>query len=375
MNRLESIRRGLAFLAARQLPSGQFPIQVTLDYKPGSPVLDDASPFATTHVVHSLDFLPRGDVQPLLDRALAYMRREMTGPGLWRYWNRDAIWEGRPIFSFIPADLDDTASHSWLLRHHGVAFPDNRRLLLHNRDRHGLFYTWFVPRLRGTADLRYWRAVLGEVTLARMTLFWRTTEAGYDDVDSVVNANVLLYLGERPETRPVVEWLTRIIVEGREAETDKWYRDIFTFHYAVSRCHHAGIGGFGALRARIHDRLAAEALAEGRIGDHAMHTALAVNTLANLGVDSPLVGRAIDHLLATQAEDGSWPSAPYYHGGPRQSVSWGSRELTTGLCLEALARCGIGTLHADTTAPPPGRSGAMGSSSEHSPRMGDGSID
>ena len=76
----------------------------------------------------------------------------------------------------------------------------------------------------------------------------------------------------------------------------------------------------------------------GRIGDHAMHTALAVNTLVNLGIESPLVGRAIEHLLAAQAEDGGWPSAPYYHGGPQQSVSWGSRALTTGLCLEALAR-------------------------------------
>ena len=77
---------------------------------------------------------------------------------------------------------------------------------------------------------------------------------------------------------------------------------------------------------------------DGGADDNAMHTALAVNTLFTLEIVSPLVGRAIEHLLATQAEDGSWPSAPYYHGGPQQSVSWGSRELTTGLCLEALAR-------------------------------------
>ncbi|MFM7134319.1 MAG: hypothetical protein ACKO0W_08385, partial [Planctomycetota bacterium] len=28
----------------------------------------------------------------MLDRALAYLRREMTPSGLWRYWNRDAVW-------------------------------------------------------------------------------------------------------------------------------------------------------------------------------------------------------------------------------------------------------------------------------------------
>ena len=72
-----------------------------------------------------------------------------------------------------------------------------------------------------------------------------------------------------------------------------------------------------------------------------MHTALALNTLANMGMDSPLIARGIDHLLATQHADGGWPSAPYYYGGPKQSVSWGSRELTTGLCLEALSRMGV----------------------------------
>lgn len=340
MNHHHSLRSGLAFLEGRQLPTGQFPVQATSHYKPGDPVIDDASPFATSHVISSLGFLPDAEVRPMLDRALAYLRREMTGPGLWRYWNRDAVWEGRPIHSFIPADLDDTASHSWLLRRHGVAFPDNRHLLLHNRDGEGRFYTWFVPRPRATGDLRYWRAVLGEVTLARLTVFWRTTEADYDDVDAVVNANVLLYLGDGPETAPVVRWLARIVETGREAESDKWYRDIFTFHYALSRCRPAGIHGFDHLRPLILDRLAAAVRGDGGIGENPMHTALALNTLFNMEIDAPFAERALAHLLDTQAADGGWPSAPYYYGGPTRSVSWGSRELTTGLCLEALARAG-----------------------------------
>lgn len=143
-----AISRGLRFLAKQQLPSGQFPIQATLHYKPGSPVVDDASPFATSHVVYSLGFCEETNTQMMIKPALAYLKREMTKAGLWRYWNRNAVWEGRRISNFIPADLDDTASHSWLLRHHAVAFPNNRSLLLHNRDRTGRFYTWFVPRLR-----------------------------------------------------------------------------------------------------------------------------------------------------------------------------------------------------------------------------------
>lgn len=343
MTHEHSLLSGLAFLGSRQLPTGQFPIQATSHYKHGSPVVDDASPFATSHISYSLGFLPKPAVHSMLERALSYLRREMTSPGLWRYWNRDAVWDGRRIYSFIPADLDDTASHSWLLRRHGVAFPDNRHLFLHNRDRQSRFYTWFVPRPRATGDLRYWRAVLGEMTLARLTVFWRTTEAGYDDVDAVVNANVLLYLGETPETAPIVRWLARIVETGHEAESDKWYRDLFTFHYALSRCRLAGIHGFDHLRPLILDRLTAAVRADGGIGDNPMHTALALNTLFNLRIDAPFVGRAVAHLLDTQAADGGWQSAPYYYGGPKRLVSWGSRELTTGLCLEALARAGTTT--------------------------------
>jgi len=333
-----AIDHGVSFLAARQLPSGQFPIQATSHYKPGAPVVDDASPFATSHIVYSLGFLASVDVQPMLDRALAYLRHEMSCAGLWRYWNRDAVWGGRRIHSFIPADLDDTASHSWILRQHGIDFPENRHLFLHNRDAQGRFFTWFVPRPLATSDLRYWRAVLGEVTLARLTVFWRTTEASYNDVDAVVNANVLLYLGEQSENAPVIAWLARLVEEGLEAESDKWYRDIFTFYYALSRCHHAGIAGFAPLRELIRNRLAVEVRSDGSIGGNPMHTALALNILSNMGIDAPFTESALAYLLENQADDGSWPSVPYYYGGPKRSVSWGSRELTTGLCIEALAR-------------------------------------
>ncbi len=343
-----SVARGLAFLASRQLPSGQFPIEATLHYQAGAPVTPDSSPFATTHIVHSLGHLPGASAASLISPALRSMREQMSPFGLWRYWNRDAVWGGRKIRSFIPADLDDTSSHSALLRQHGIAFPDNTDLLLHNRDRRGLFYTWFVLRPGLRPSMRYWKATLSEATLSRLVVFWRTTEASYNDVDAVVNANVLLYLGERPETQPVIDWLRRIIRGGGEATADKWYRDIFTFHYAVSRCHHAGVRAFEDLAGTVHDRLAANSRPDGRVGDSALQTALAACTLLNFGVRDALVARAVAHLIATQRADGSWPSAPYYFGGPKRSVSWGSAELTTGLCIEAIHRAGSNAGSAST---------------------------
>jgi hypothetical protein len=69
-----------------------------------------------------------------------------------------------------------------------------------------------------------------------------------------------------------------------------------------------------------------------------------VNTLLNLGAgaDASLTDRAMDCLLDMQSPGGSWPSAPYYYGGPLKAVSWRSLQLTTGLCLEAVARNAVG---------------------------------
>lgn len=79
------------------MPSGQFRIRATSHYKSGSPAVEDSSPFATTHVLHSHGFFADAKVQNMLELALAYLRREMTGAGLWCDWNRDAFWKGRRI--------------------------------------------------------------------------------------------------------------------------------------------------------------------------------------------------------------------------------------------------------------------------------------
>jgi hypothetical protein len=50
------------------------------------------------------------------------------------------------------------------------------------------------------------------------------------------------------------------------------------------------------------------------------------------------LGGAVEYIARAQGADGSWESHPLYYGGPQLSTSWGSSELTTGLCLEALHR-------------------------------------
>jgi hypothetical protein len=336
--RQETMEKGLAFLGCRQLASGQFPVEVTFHYLEGSPVQQDEALFATALIVYSLGFVPHAAVEKMTDRALTYFQSEMSGRGLWRYWGKSAERSGRRLHKFIPADLDDMANISYLLKRHGKHVPDNERLMRLNRDRNGLFYTWLVPRPVWTLEPRYWYTLLRDLNLARMTLFWKTTEACYKDVDAVVNANVLLYLGECRETRPVTEWLIKIVRDGTEAVCDKWYRDPYSFYYALSRNHHMGVSSFSETTAAILSRLEAACDADGRIGDHVLHTALAVNSMFNLGACPPYLDAAVDYITRAQAEDGSWESRPMYYGGPQLCTSWGSSELTTGLCLEALHR-------------------------------------
>src|SRR5882672_9890979 len=133
-----AISRGLEFLARHQLRWGQF----NIDYAETRPELGrrlmfaDQSPFATTHIVYSLAFLPQSQAQNMIAKALHYLRQEMLGPGLWRYWNKSHAQYG-----FIPPDLDDSANISYLLRRHGIPLPDNRPLFLLNRDPRGRYYT------------------------------------------------------------------------------------------------------------------------------------------------------------------------------------------------------------------------------------------
>ena len=337
---LESaVQQGVSFLHARQLPSGQFPINAT--FYGQQQETPDQSVFATTHIVYSLGFVPGDTAKTMIQQALGYFKAEMTGRGLWRHWNRDAEWCGRKIFDFIPADLDDTAGVSFLMERHGADFPDNRPLFLLNRNCKGLFYTWLMLRPKATLQTSYWWEMLRELRLDRSTAFFITTPAAYRDVDAVVNANVLLYLGPRPETQAITNWLIRLVHAGQEDGSDKYYRGLFSFCYALSRSYLAGASELGTVSSLIVERLRAACDSSGQIGANALQTALAINTLLNLGVEaSDLIDNALRWLLRAQALNGSWPTAPYYYGGPNQeAVTWGSPELTTGLALEAIARC------------------------------------
>jgi hypothetical protein len=333
-----AVERGLAFLERTQLPSGQFPstrrmLKVT-DATTGAPATEeDLTAFGTAHIAYSVSYASSPVARRIVDAALAFFRNEEVAGGLWRFFIRSSPLERR-----IPPDVDDTACISELLRRCAGYSPANENFFLLNRNRDGLFYTWIIPRLQLSLNVTYWWRMLREQNNERTFHFWRGSGAGRNDVQPVVNANVLWYLGEREETQPVTRYLIDTAQAGREAE-DKSYRDVHAFYHAVSRCYARGIHSLGRVVPMMNERFQQSSRGTGMIGENVLQTALAVIAMQNFAIDSPLIRPAIEMLVSSQADDGGWSYEPFYYDGRADpEMEWGSRQETTGLCLEAVAR-------------------------------------
>lgn len=347
-----SLRAGVDFLARSQLPSGQFPIQRTRRNLPGWPVEEDHSPFATAYILDALASVPHPAVAALTARGADYFLREMDGHGLWRYWNKGSVQSGRKAHPFIPADLDDMACISAVLRRAGIAFPDNRPLILRNRDRQGRFYTYQMLRAVPTLDPIYWWAMLRDLTWQRAIVYWRSQPTTYHDVSGVVNANVIWYLGDRPETQRAIDWLIGIVESGGESNCDTYYHDPFPLWHAIARGYAAGVTRFAAVRDVIRSRIEAYLLPDGSIAAPEMHVGMAMTALLLFGVEaSPFVAAGRAWLEARQGTDGGWEAFPLFFGARMGQNSWSSRALSTGFCLEALHREAVRARRAHEAGP------------------------
>ncbi len=302
-----SIERGAAFLESAQLPTGEIPIEIADTAEMSGDRVRALAVFPAAVAARALSITP--SAARVHSRALDFLLREMSPDGLWRHPSSE-----QPDPNYTPLDVDDTALASSALVAAGRRFPDNQRLLLANRDRSGLFRTWIV---------RWWPHPL------RTWLYFQRI-AELRDVDAVVIANVIHYLGLRDETRPAVEHLLEVLRSEREMRSTIWYGSRFTVWYFFSH----------ALR-----EIAPEAgemivpRVEGASPVNAMERALATSTLL-------LWNRVpdVEPLIEAQLPSGAWPRAGFYHMGRRRSETrpktpwWGSESLTTVFAVEALTR-------------------------------------
>ena len=302
-----AIERGVAFLESAQLPSGELPIELSPTAEMSGDCVREPVVFPAAVAARALSITP--SAARVHSRALDFLQREMEPDGLWRHPSSD-----KPVHYYTPLDVDDTSLASSALAAAGRRFPDNRRLLLANRDRSGLFRTWIV---------RWWPHPL-------LTRHFFRHVAEVRDVDAVVVANAIFYLGPGKETRPAVEHLLEVLRSNREMKSTIWYGSRFTVWYFFSH----------ALR-----EIAPEAgemivpRVEGTPPGNAMERALATSTLL-------LWNRVpdVEPLIGAQLPSGAWQRAGFYHMGQRRSEPqpktpwWGSEALTTVFAVEALTR-------------------------------------
>lgn len=77
----------------------------------------------------------------------------------------------------LPPDLDDISTNSFILKRHKISFDNNLQLVLKNRNQDNLFLSFIINK-----EEKY-------------NFAWLINKFK-DYIDAVVNANVLLYLGE-----------------------------------------------------------------------------------------------------------------------------------------------------------------------------------
>ncbi len=297
--RVSSVRRGLRFLQDNQLPYGEFRTYASPSIDMGVTRLD-SSVFVTTLVLYSIAHIDRPCVSTMRNKAISFLTREMRGPGLFQYYTSKNTRS-------IGFDLDDTACASVALQrsHPLVIGGQNGEYFMRNRNEAGLFYTW----VGGTAV--------------------------ENDVDSVVNANVVFYLGDRDETKSACRYLIDTIEGGCESDSYRHYLDAMTLYYAVSRAYAHGCLSLGGAREAIIEKVLRLGKSDGSFGDE-LATACAMCSLANFEYSGGTRFRdAARYLQGQQRANGSWPRVAMFR---QPGVYYGSEELTTALCLEALTR-------------------------------------
>ena len=303
----ESIRRGLEFLASMIDENGAWQCIRFNIADPDIPRHFERPPFVSALCVLALDRCVEERAKVICTTTKSYLADTIEYPGLWRYYRH------------LPQDLDSTAlcslavgAHPWILLGRNVP------RMLANRNDDGCFLTWVLAE--DEPDV---------VSPFRI------------EADPVVNANVIAYLGDHPETRDAQHWLEALITEGTLEGSSKWYPDTVTIYYATTRAMIRARPVLARLRPILAERILDLQDGSGEFGN-VLQTAQAVSALFNIGSLERLdAKRYAETLLDAQHEDGSWPELLAFGD---QSLKWGSvgqighgsEAVTTAFCIEAL---------------------------------------
>ena len=305
----DSIRRGLLFLESALDENGAWHCVRYSTADPNIPRHFERPAFVSAYCILALESCQEARARAIRAATKAYLADTIEYPGLWRYYRH------------LPQDLDSTTLCSLALGDHPWIFLErNLPQILANRDEEGHFMTWILAGDEPDVVSRF-----------RI------------EADPVVNANVIAYLGDRPETKVAQRWLAELIAEGHVKGSSKWYPDEVAIYYAAARAVVRTEPALDGLRPALADRILG--LLDDK-GDFAsiLQAAQAVSALYNIErLESIDAERQAERFLRLQREDGSWPELLAFGD---QSLKWGtvgqighgSETVTSAFCIEALER-------------------------------------
>ena len=305
----ESIRRGLVFLESSIDENGAWHCIRFNIADPDIPRHFERPPFVSAICVLALESCDEARAKAICAATRKYLVDTAEYPGLWRYYRH------------LPQDLDSTTVCSLVIgTHPWILLGRNVPRILANRDEEGRFTTWVLAD--GEPDV---------VSTFRL------------EADPVVNANVIAYLGDRPETRDAQRWLETLVAENGLDGSSKWYPDTVTIYYAITRAMNRVRPALDRLRPIVADRIL-DLRDEGGEFGNILQTAQAVSALHNIGrLEGVDAKRQVERFLGSQRDDGSWPEFLAFGD---QSLKWGavgqighgSETVTSAFCIEALER-------------------------------------
>jgi hypothetical protein len=303
----DAIKRGLEFLAANQRETGGFATyRWTTDNSQRTKQIDTS--FTVSQVLYSVTFC--GDTtisRGIKERAASYLITQREPPGVWRYYGKT----GRDRIS---PDVDTTAMAWAALARSGYSIPATAfKAIRDNRNEAGLFNTWI-------GDPSTWIGIDSR------------------DIDVVVNLNALLFFGLAHENiAAVCNYALAQAKSERFRRGSVNYSSPLAFTHAFSRAY--ADGGVRCLEnavPKIRDATLSLQQSNGGWGDD-LETAFGALTLLNVGFRGEPLERGINVILSRQTSDGGWALTPAYRAAVSH-LRYGSRSITTAVCLEALAK-------------------------------------
>ena len=305
----ESVRRGLDFLESTIDDNGAWHCIRFNTADPDIPRHYERPAFVSALCVLALECCDEARARKICGATRAYLVDTVEYPGLWRYYRH------------LPQDLDSTALCSLVIgTHPWILLGRNVPPILGNRDEEGRFLTWVLSEDEPDVVSRF-----------RI------------EADPVVNANVIAYLGDCPETADAQRWLEALVTEGGLEGSSKWYPDPVAIYYAIARAIVRAHPALDRLRPILADRILDLRGESGEFGN-ILQTAQAVSALYNIGwLDSIDAKRETRRIAGAQREDGSWPELLAFGD---QTLKWGtvgqighgSEAVTSAFCIEALER-------------------------------------